>query len=253
MVKLSVVIITLNEEKNIFRCLDSVSDFADEILVVDSFSTDKTKEICKKHGVVFIEHRFEGHIEQKNYAIDQASNDFVLSLDADEVVSDKLKASIIEAKNNNSADGYYFNRLTNYCGRFIKHSGWYPDQKLRLWNRKKGRFAGINPHDKCELAPGSTLKFLPGDLLHYSYHSISEHVAQYNKFTDIGAREAFKNGKKSNLLIAFYKSFWKFIRDYFFKLGFLDGYYGFIICRLSANATFLKYIKIRELNKKNHL
>jgi hypothetical protein len=158
-----------------------------------------------------------------------------------------LKDSILAVKAQNTHDGYYFNRLTNYCGQFIKHSGWYPDQKLRLWNRKKGGFAGINPHDKCELSPGSTTKFLKGDLLHYSYNSISEHVLQYNKFTDIGAREAFKNGKNSNLFIAFYKSFWKFHRDYFFKLGFMDGYYGFIICRLSANATFLKYIKLREL------
>lgn len=249
MQKLSVVIITLNEEKNIQRCLDAVKDFADEIVVVDSISTDKTKEICLQNKVRFIEHRFEGHIEQKNWAAAQASYDFVLSLDADEVVSEELKKSILEAKANKEFDGYYFNRMTSYCGQWIKHCGWYPDKKLRLWDRTKGSWTGINPHDRYELQAGCTQKYLKGDLLHYTYNSISEHVTQYNKFTDIGAREAYKQGKNSNLFIAFYKSAWKFKRDYIFKLGFLDGYYGFIICRLSANATFLKYIKLRELIK----
>lgn len=250
--KISVVIITLNEEKNIQRCLNAVKDIADEIVVVDSFSTDKTKEICLQHKVRFIEHRFEGHIEQKNWAAAQATYDFVLSLDADEVVSEELKQSILEVKANKEFDGYYFNRLTSYCGQWIKHCGWYPDKKLRLWDRRLGSWTGINPHDRFELQAGYTQKYLKGDLLHYTYNSISEHVAQYNKFTEIGAREAFKKGKKSNLFIAFYKSVWKFKRDYIFKLGFLDGYYGFIICRLSANATFLKYIKLRELIKDSH-
>jgi len=250
--KLSVVIITFNEEKNIARCLDSVQDFADEIVVLDSLSNDKTKEICLSYpNLKFYEQKFLGHIQQKNKAMSLASNDYVLSLDADEAPDEILKKSIIEVKKNGTADAYYFNRMTNYLGKWIKHSGWYPDRKLRLWNKNKGKWGGINPHDKVIMQENCKIEYLKGDLLHYSYYSINQHIAQFNSFTDIGAKEAFKKGKKANLFIAIYKSFWKFIRDYFFKLGFLDGYYGFIICALSSQATFAKYIKLRELYKNN--
>jgi glycosyltransferase involved in cell wall biosynthesis len=250
--KLSVVIITFNEERNIARCIESVLDFADEIIVLDSLSTDKTKDICLKYPVVkFYEQKFLGHIQQKNRAMELASNDYVLSLDADEAPDEILKNNIIKIKQNGSADAYYFNRLTNYLGKWIRYSGWYPDKKLRLWNKNKGRWGGINPHDKVIMQNNSKIEYLKGNLLHYSYYSINQHIAQFNSFTDIGAKEAFKKGKKSNLFIAIYKSVWKFIRDYFFKLGFLDGYYGFIICALSSQATFAKYIKLKELYKQN--
>ena len=138
---ISAVIITYNEEKNLERCIESVRDIADEIVIVDSFSTDRTKEICKKYELHFIEHKFEGHIQQKNWAITQAKYPHILSLDADEVLSDRLKESIREVKENWTHDGYYFNRLTNYCGKWIRHCGWYPDRKLRLWDSRKGRWA----------------------------------------------------------------------------------------------------------------
>ena len=138
-VKISVVIITFNEEKNIGRCLESIKDIADEIVVVDSFSNDKTEEICRKYKVNFIQNKFEGHIEQKNYAATHASYQHILALDADEALSEKLKKSIIETKKNWIAEGYSFNRLSNYCGKWIKHSGWYPDTKLRLVDRTKGK------------------------------------------------------------------------------------------------------------------
>ena len=248
-IKLSVVIITFNEEKNIERCLISVKDIADEIVVLDSFSTDKTEEICKKHNVKFYQHKFDGHIQQKNRALIHASNNYVLSLDADEVVSSELKNSIITVKEDWQADGYFFNRLNNYCGKWIKHTSWYPDRKLRLWDKTKGEWGGDNPHDKVIMQKELELILLKGDLLHYSYNSINQHIQQYNYFTDIGAAEAFKMNKKSNLFIAFYKSIWKFFREYFFKLGVLDGYYGFVICILSSHATFIKYLKLTELNK----
>lgn len=250
MEKISAVIITLNEEKNIQRCIDSLQGVVDEIVIVDSFSTDNTKEICKRNNVKFVEHKFEGHIEQKNWAITQASHLKVLSLDADEALSGELKQEILKVKSNWTHDAYSFNRLTNYCGQWIKHCGWYPDTKLRLWDSTKGGWGGENPHDKYELKEGSTIKYLKGDLLHYSYYSIKQHVAQINSFTEIGALQAFKKGKKTNLFTTIIKSIWKFKRDYFFKLGFLDGYYGFVICSLSAQATFIKYLKLRELNKK---
>lgn len=249
MVELSVVIITLNEEKNISRCIKSIQDIASEIIVLDSFSVDKTEEICKNLGVTFVQHKFDGHIEQKNRALQLANNEWVLSIDADEVPDEKLLNNIKKALENPTADGYYFNRKTNYLGKWIKHSGWYPDQKLRLLKKSKGKWAGTNPHDKIELFPNCKSDYIKGDLLHYSYYSIEQHLAQINSFTTIGAKEAYKKNRKSNLAIATIKSIWKFKRDYFFKLGFLDGYYGFVICSLSAWATFAKYLKIRELYK----
>jgi len=249
MEKLSVVIITFNEEQNIERCLKSVQSIADEIIVLDSFSTDKTQEICESFGVRFSAHKFDGHIQQKNRALSLASNEWVLSLDADEAPNNELLNSIKQALENPKAEAYYFNRLTNYLGKWIRHSGWYPDQKLRLLKKSKGKWAGINPHDKIEMLDGVKPQYLKGELLHYSYYSIEQHIDQINKFTTIGAFEAHKKGRKSNMAIASIKSFWKFVRDYFFKLGILDGYYGFVICSLSAWATFNKYLKLRELIK----
>jgi len=250
MQSLSVVIITFNEEDKIESCLESVQTIADEIIVLDSFSTDKTEEICSRYSVNFSQHKFDGHIQQKNRAISLASNNYILSLDADEVLDPILLKEIEKLKEKNIlTDAYYFNRLNNYCGKWIKHSGWYPDQKLRLWDRTKGEWGGLNPHDKVIMQDGVKKTYIKGDLLHYSYDSVSQHITQYNYFTDIGAKEAFHKQKKSNLFIAFYKSSWKFVRDYFFKLGLLDGYYGFIICALSSHATFIKYLKLRELIK----
>lgn len=251
MIELSVVIITYNEERDIERCIKSVLDFADEVLVVDSFSTDKTQQIAEGLGAHFIQNKFEGHIQQKNFAAQQAKFNHVLSLDADEVVNDLLKSNILKAKENFLADGYYFNRLTNYCGKWIKHCGWYPDQKLRLWDRRKGEWGGENPHDKYEMQTDAKIDYLKGDLLHYSYHSITQHVLQANHFTNIGSQVAYKRGKKARIGKIIIYPFWKFIRDFFIKGGILDGYYGFIICMISANATFLKYIKLRELEKNN--
>lgn len=248
-VKISAVIITFNEERNIERCLLSLQGVADEIVVVDSFSTDETEKRCQPFGIRFIKHPFEGHIQQKSWAAAQATFDYVLSLDADEALSDQLKNSIAKVKTNWQADGYAFNRLNNYLGQWIRHSGWYPDRKLRLWNRRKGDWGGINPHDKVIMQEGSKIQRIEGDLLHYSYYSLKQHLDQINKFTEIAAKEGVALGKNSSILVAVIKGIWKFKRDYFFKLGFLDGYYGFEICALAGFTTFIKYIKMRELKK----
>jgi len=250
MVNLSVVIITFNEEINIERCIRSVRTVADEIIVIDSFSTDRTEEICRIENVRFIQHKFEGHIEQKNWAVTQAKYPLILSIDADEELSEDLIKSIIEVKNNWTKDGYTMNRLTNYCGKWIKHCGWYPDIKLRLWDSTKGKWGGINPHDKYELKAGSSITHLNGDLYHFSYYTIQQHIAQVNKFTDILSKAMFDKGKRSSLLKILFNPIIKFIKYYFILLGFLDGYYGFIICRISAHATFLKYAKLRQLHFK---
>ncbi|MEF8810761.1 MAG: glycosyltransferase family 2 protein [Bacteroidales bacterium] len=250
MTPISLVIITYNEERNIARCIESVGELADEVVVVDSFSTDRTEEICRQYGAKFIQHAFEGHIQQKNFAVVQATYPFILSLDADEALSDELKESIRKVKQDRKYDGYYFNRLTNYCGKWIRHSGWYPDRKLRLFDTRKGRWKGVNPHDRYELEEGSRLKFLQGDLLHYCFNSIQEHVDQTNKFSEEGAKALFDKGKRSSTLKIIVKSASRFFRNYFIKLGFLDGYYGYIICRMSAFSNFIKYAKLKELQKK---
>jgi len=141
------------------------------------------------------------------------------------------------------------NRMTNYCGKWIKHSGWYPDKKLRLYDRRKGKWVGKKVHERFTMIEGSTTGHLKGDLKHYSFYTISQHVIQANKFTDLTAQAAYEQGKRSSLLKIFFNPIFKFVRDYVFNFGFLDGYYGFIICQVSANATFLKYIKIRQLQK----
>jgi glycosyltransferase involved in cell wall biosynthesis len=251
MLQLSVVLITFNEEKNIARCLESVQAIADEIVVVDSFSTDKTIDLCVAYGAKIIQNKFEGHIQQKNFALTQASFPYALSLDADEVLSVELQDSIRSAKKNWQFAAYKMNRLTNYCGVWIHHCGWYPDAKIRLFERSKGAWTGINPHDKYELQdPKAKVGYLNGDILHYSYYSISGHIKQVDYFTEISARMLFERKKKASLVRLFISPAFRFFRDYVLKGGFLDGYYGFVICMISSHAVFLKYVKLRELWKK---
>jgi glycosyltransferase involved in cell wall biosynthesis len=247
--KLSVVIITFNEEENIGRCLDSVHNVADEIVIVDSFSKDSTKKICIERGVRFIEHAFEGHIQQKNYAASLATYDYVISLDADEALCPLLQKSILAEKSNFSKDGYTMNRMTNYLGKWIRHGSWYPDKKLRLWNRQKGSWGGQNPHDCYQMESTCTIGYLKGDILHYSYTSIEGHIAQFDKFTSISAKHMYDEGKKAGLLQIFINPLANFIKGFFIRLAFLDGYYGMVICIINAFATFMKYVKLRELNK----
>lgn len=251
MIKISAAIITFNEEKNIRRCIESLDGLADEVVVVDSFSTDNTERICHEYKIRFLQNPFEGHIQQKNFAVSQCQHSIVLSLDADEAVSPELRQSILEVKHNWQADGYTFNRLTNYCGKWIMHCGWYPDRKLRLWDKSKGKWGGVNPHDMVLLNPEARIIHLNGNLLHYSYYNIRQHIQQVNSFTSILAGELFKKGKRAPLTVVLFKPVWKFFRDYLFKGGIIDGYEGFLICSISAFATFIKYVKLRELYRRN--
>lgn len=250
-IQLSVVIITFNEAHNIARCIQSVQEIADEILVLDSHSTDETRSIALSLGARVLEHDFDGHIQQKNRAATLASYDYVLSLDADEALSDELRHSVSRIKQNWTFDAYQMNRCTNYCGQWIKHSGWYPDRKLRLWDRRKGKWGGINPHDKWELEDGSNnFQWIKGDILHYSYYSVEEHWKQAEKFSSISAKAMFEQGKKISAMGIYLKGAFKFIRNYFLKAGFLDGYNGFVICRITAWETFEKYRKLKSLYNK---
>lgn len=247
---LSVVIITFNEERNIERCIRSVEGISDDVVIVDSFSADRTCDIARSLGARVVQHKFPGHIEQKNWAITQAKYPFILSLDADEALSEELRKSILAVKNDRKADGYSMNRLTNYCGKWVRHCGWYPDRKLRLWDSSKGSWGGINPHDRYEMDAGAVTAVLNGDILHYSYYTRDDHHRQVEKFTNIASEALFAKGKKISIAGMYLRAAAKFLGMYVFRLGFLDGATGFIICRISAHATYLKYEKLRHLHKK---
>lgn len=252
MIQLSVVIITYNEERNIARCLESVKDVADEIVVLDSFSKDRTKEICESYNVRFFEHAFDGHIQQKNRAASYASFTHILSLDADEALDEALIKSIFEVKQNWAYDGYYMNRLTNYCGHWVKHSKWYPDTKLRLWDKRKGYWTGTNPHDKYELFEGDkNTKHISGNILHYSYYTLEEHYKQVEYFSSIVSKAYVEKGKKAPVYKLVLNPLARFVDQYILHLGFLDGRAGYLISKISAYATYLKYKKIREMYKLN--
>lgn len=247
MLQLSVVIITYNEEKNIGRCLDSIQGIADDIVVVDSFSTDKTETICKGYHANFIQSKWAGYAATKNFANEVAKYDWILSLDADEVLSEELKNSILKIKSGTEFLTCSFNRLTNYCGSWIKHGGWYPDVKVRIFDRRTTKWGGII-HEELLFPKGTSVKHLKGDCLHYSYYTIEQHYKQADKFTTIAAEDLFTQGKDAGYLKMSLSPVVKFVRDYFVKLGFLDGIAGFTVSKISAYATYLKYKKLRDLN-----
>ncbi len=250
MKKISATIIALNEERNIERCLKSLQGIADEVIVVDSFSKDKTVEICEKYGAKVFQHPFEGYGAQKNFAVSLASFDLILSLDADEALSEHLKASLLKAKNDETFDAWKCHRINNFCGKWIKHGGWYPDRQLRFWNKNAGTWNDSKVHEKVDLKPGSKLGHLKGDLLHYSYYSFDEYVSQMNKYSDLKAEERIRRGKKVVLLRLIFKPFGKFVTNYFYKLGFLDGYYGFVLAHGAAYADFVTHVKVKEKLRK---
>jgi glycosyltransferase involved in cell wall biosynthesis len=252
MIKLSSVIITYNEEKNIEKCLISLTNIVDEIVVVDSFSTDNTKSICLKYNAIFIEQKFLGYIEQKNYALTKAKYNYIVSLDGDEALTETLRESIIKLKSNWKYNSYYCNRFNNFCGQWIKHSDWYPNKKLRVFDKSKAQWKGINPHDNLVLNnPKEKIGYLKGDILHWTYQTYSEFNLKTEHFSTIAAQAYFEIGKKSSIWKIIYRPIWAFFKAYFLRLGFLDGLNGFVICVQTYNVTFLKYIKLRELNKKS--
>lgn len=251
MKKISAAIITFNEEENIGRCIESLMPIADEIVVVDSLSSDNTKAICNNYNVKFIEQPFLGYIEQKNFAVKQTLYDYVLSLDADEALDEKLKESILFVKENGlHADSYKMNRCTSFCGKWIKHGTWYPDKKIRLFNKQKAKWAGTNPHDFVLIEKNASCSFLQGDILHYSYKNLEEVITQANKFTSIQAKAMYNKGKRANVLKLIINPCVAFISGYLLKAGFLDGRDGFILAKTIAYQTLLKYAKLMHLQKK---
>lgn len=251
MKSLSAVIITRNEENNIGRCIDSLWHVADEVIVLDSYSSDNTIAIARQKGAIIKQEKFSGYKQQKNKALQLATHDYVLSLDADEVLSTKLIDSILEAKKEFKHKAYFMNRYNNYCGRFIKHGLWYPNQKLRLFDKRIASWGGMNPHDKIELQENNIARFLEGDIVHYAYNSIEEHLQRNEELSTIAAGSLFEAGKKIHWSKIILSPVWSFFNGYFLRLGFLDGYYGFVIAAQTANQSYLKYQKLRRLQKQH--
>ena len=245
--KLSAVIITFNEERNIQRCIESLLPVVDEIIVVDSFSTDRTEEICKLYSIKFFQNVFEGHIEQKNIALLKANHDWILSIDADEALSETLQKAIKKSLEAPQFDAFAMNRLTNYCGKWVKYCGWYPDTKVRLVKKNKAHWTGTNPHDKLELKEKSQVCSLQGDLLHYSYYTKEDHFKQIEYFGNISAKELFLKGKNISVFLLYLKVITQFFKSYFVKMGFLDGKTGWLISSRSAYATLRKYQILRKM------
>jgi glycosyltransferase involved in cell wall biosynthesis len=247
MTGISAVIITLNEEKNIGDCIDALKEVTDEIIVVDSWSTDKTPEICIQKGVRFYQADWKGYAETKNYANSLALFPLILSIDADEVLSKELKASILTVKENPQYDCYKLHRRTNYCGHWMNHL-WYPDAKIRLFIKEKAIWNGVSIHEELKVIPNHTVGFLKGDLLHYTFRTVSEHMATTNKYTTLKAIHANADGKRAHLRMIIFGPMSKFINDYLLKKGFLDGFYGLVACCISAFGIFVQYVKLHELN-----
>lgn len=248
--QISATIICFNEAEKIARCIDSLLVVADEIIILDSGSTDETLSIAKSFGAKCTYHAFDGHIEQKNRAIALASYDWILSIDADECLSPLLQQSVLNAKKAVSPpDAFSTNRLNNFCGQWIKHGGWYPDKKIRLFKKHKGRWGGLNPHDKIILLPGSVVQHLNGDLLHYTYDKEGDFEIQNAKFAKSAAHAMHQQTKISTIFTPFYKAAFRWFKGYLLQLGFLDGRAGWLIAVGNARYTFHKYQMLFQLNR----
>lgn len=247
--KISAVIITFNEERNIGRCIESLKDLVDEIIVLDSFSEDKTEEICRENDVRFEQRKWTGYSDAKNYANSLATFEYILSIDADEAVDGELNNSISKLKSLNEPEIYSVNRITNYCGRWIKHSGWYPDIKVRLFPKEGSSWKGEFVHEDLCYPTNLNIIQLDGHLEHYSYYSYSEHRARADKYSELTALKFNKQGKKASVLKPYFSALGRFVSMYFLKGGFLDGWMGFKIAQISACSNVFKYKELRRLNR----
>lgn len=248
MTPITAVIITRNEAENIARCIESAKKVVDEVIVVDAYSEDDTVEICEMLGARVFQKRWEGYSNNKNFGNARASHDFILSLDADEVLSDELVESISVAKRQ-LVGVYRFNRLTNYCGKWIYHSGWYPDRKVRLFDRRIAHWEGDFVHEVLAFPEGTPMTHLSGDLLHYSYRSIADHVNRQNRYSELAAQELHDKGYQGSIIKLCFGPLGRFMKSYIVKKGVLDGFYGFVICVMSGFYVFLREAKALHLAK----
>jgi glycosyltransferase involved in cell wall biosynthesis len=244
--KITATIITLNEERNIARAIESLR-CCDEILILDSGSLDRTVELAANLGARVIEAGWRGYAGQKNWAADQATHDWILSLDADEALSEALEAEIWNLKKSGPQyDAYTMPRQAQYLGRWILHSGWYPDRKVRLYNRLKARWVGDFVHESVQ--PKGRVGHLQANILHFTCDSLSEHLRTLDRYTTLSAEELVSRKVQVTIWRLIFDPPWTFVKAYVFQRGFLDGFEGLIICYMAAFYTFLKYSKARNMS-----
>lgn len=243
--RLTATLITLNEEQNLPCALESLQGLPDEVIVVDSGSADRTCQIALAHGARVLTHAWTNFAEQRNFAAVQATTDWILALDADEELSPELRASLKEWKARPPAvAAYEFSRKARYLGAWIRHSGWYPDRKTRLYRRDLGRFSGV-AHDSLQVQ--GPVERLRGDLYHHAFQTFAQHTAKVNSYSTVAAHELYAAGRRSWLPALLLATPWAFFRRFFLQAGFLDGYRGWLIARMGAKYVFLKYRKLGRL------
>lgn len=251
MLSLSAILITKNEGHNLEDCLYSISDIADEIIIVDSNSEDGTLDIAKKYGALILTPEdWPGFGPQKNRALALASKEWVLSIDADERLTKELCNEIKMVLLKPEADCYLIPRSSWYCGRFMKHSGWNPDYVARLFKRGNAKFSDNLVHER--LIPAGPVKKLSSPMLHYSFRDFSQVLQKIDRYSTDSAKQAFTQNKRSSPLKALFHGLWAFVRTYILKLGFLDGGQGLALAISNAEGSYYRYIKIWLMQQKSH-
>jgi len=246
---LSTVIITFNEEEKIERCIRSAWEVSDEVLILDSFSTDKTLEIAQSLGAKIYQNEFLGFIKQRGLSIEKAQHDFVLALDADEYLDEELKEAIIKVKTHPTADCYQLNRMSSLAGHWLRWGTWYPHRIIRLFDRKQAIASGNPPHDRVEALAGAQIKNLKGRLMHEAYDSVEDRMIGMRKHALTAAHHRHDLGQGSFWTKVYLKTFWKFFHEFIIRMGFFDGYYGYIAALSNAKYIYIRESKLIELSK----
>ena len=242
--KLSVIVTTFNEEINVAECLESVL-WADEILLVDSFSADRTVEIARQYPITVLQRQYFGSAAQKNWALDRVENDWVLIIDADERVPEKLAREILSVlASDPAANGFYIRRLNVFIDKVIRHSGWSTDKVVRLFRKDKGRYPNRRVHADLEIE--GPVPVLDSPFLHYTFRTFEQYFPKFLNYAEWGAAQAFRDGRRAGFFELVLRPWWRFVRTYFLQLGFLDGVHGFVLCVLQAFGSFLKYARLWE-------
>lgn len=247
-IRISACVVALNEEDRIGECLASL-DFCDELLVVDSHSSDRTREIASEQGARVIERDWPGHVAQKEFAIRAADHDWVLCLDADERLSPELRREIIALRDAGFARhaGWSFPRLSNYLGTWVRHGSWYPNRQLRLFDRRRGHYGGVDPHDRVET--DDSVGRLAGELIHYPYRGLSHHLRTMDSYTTLSARGLFERGRRASVWDLVLRPPARFLRFLVLRRGFLLGWKGLLLSALDAQSVLLKYAKLLCIQK----
>lgn len=249
---ISAVIITKNEEKHIARCIASLLPLTDDIIIIDSESTDNTEHICSQYPVTFKTKPWEGFSMAKNYGNGLAKYNYILSIDGDEELSHEMRNSITEVMKNPTHIAYNLAFITNFCGQWIRHGAWYPESHIRIFDKTKIKWEG-DIHEKLNIPTDTKIGQLKkGHVQHYTISNLHEYIEKINHYTTLHASDLHKKGKQASFIKLYISPCFSFFRDYIIKFGFLDGAIGYTIAKQSANYVFIKYMKLKEMNKQSH-